>query len=720
MNNKEKVISFGELSFCCKNQQFFRANQEVRVEPKVCELLNYLYKHQDRYVSLDELHAQLWSGRVVSDTAVRRTVSKLRTILSDNQASDQYIRSLPKRGYKLVITDIGAAADIIEEPLVDCITLPAEKTIELVTLNRAAAEDSKPIIPPAQLTDVQPLESAALPEVSKSNWYLLWFRVICLFVLLCALGYVSYNWIARTSNELSPFQLSADKVQVFALSENKQLIAYSADLTGSDGYQLFLKDLNKDFVQQLSRGENKFISAEFINQSKAILAINWTKNKYYLTQLDWDPDAQKSPQRTVLLEQTLPMTNLTVDQVHGDIFLTIYTSEQTAAIYQFDRTKQTTKAITFPRELGTYDRFPRLDKNAEILYFVRTSTNENPSFVVQNFKTGQLVKQITIPNGRLRDLHWMADKTKLLFLYTDRIVQLNLVTDEIEELIHSPSNSTYLQLEAWYDHKLLLLATKTEQRQFYLKRQSSTELLLNIPNTTYDIKFSDEPTMLYLVKKHPHGSELSILDTTDGTEKVILQTKGIIRNLRTAEDGHLLHLQIDERLAVFNQQTASLYYITNEAQQISGLGDFSHDGRFLLYSEKFAGSWRIIQFDLQMQQTKIWRENYQAIKKYPQGFVVQDLEGSLFQLANVDAEPLKLAAIQLDPDEEFLLRFPKLIQRQMREGRFQLLEFDLVTGHENILESQPIVRFDISQDSDAVLTQKIGYGMEFREIQLPN
>ncbi|ROQ21975.1 DNA-binding winged helix-turn-helix (wHTH) protein [Gallaecimonas pentaromativorans] len=75
---------------------------EIALEAKVQEILFYLFDNRDRYVSLEELHENVWSGRIVSDSAVRRTISKLRKLFDDNGEEAEYIKSVVKKGYKFV------------------------------------------------------------------------------------------------------------------------------------------------------------------------------------------------------------------------------------------------------------------------------------------------------------------------------------------------------------------------------------------------------------------------------------------------------------------------------------------------------------------------------------------------------------------------------------------------------------------------------------------
>lgn len=76
--------------------------KEVTIEQKSLELLVYLIENTERYVSMQELHENLWSDRIVTDSAIRQSISKLRKVLGDTADSATYIRSVPKKGYRFV------------------------------------------------------------------------------------------------------------------------------------------------------------------------------------------------------------------------------------------------------------------------------------------------------------------------------------------------------------------------------------------------------------------------------------------------------------------------------------------------------------------------------------------------------------------------------------------------------------------------------------------
>ena len=80
----------------------FRADEEVRLEPKVMRVLVYLAERHGEVVSRNDLEANVWSGMIVTDDAVTNAVIKLRRALGDNARDPRYIETIAKTGYRLI------------------------------------------------------------------------------------------------------------------------------------------------------------------------------------------------------------------------------------------------------------------------------------------------------------------------------------------------------------------------------------------------------------------------------------------------------------------------------------------------------------------------------------------------------------------------------------------------------------------------------------------
>lgn len=74
----------------------------VSVEPRVMDLLVYLFKHTGEVVPRDQIIRDVWRGAFVTDQALTYAVTEMRRALGDNAHSPRFVRTVPKRGYQLI------------------------------------------------------------------------------------------------------------------------------------------------------------------------------------------------------------------------------------------------------------------------------------------------------------------------------------------------------------------------------------------------------------------------------------------------------------------------------------------------------------------------------------------------------------------------------------------------------------------------------------------
>jgi len=77
-------------------------DQEIKLEPKVMDVLVYLASHPGTVVSRETLESTVWAGTVVGYDAVTSNIIKLRKALGDNSRAPRYIETVSKRGYRLI------------------------------------------------------------------------------------------------------------------------------------------------------------------------------------------------------------------------------------------------------------------------------------------------------------------------------------------------------------------------------------------------------------------------------------------------------------------------------------------------------------------------------------------------------------------------------------------------------------------------------------------
>jgi len=72
------------------------------LEPKVMEVLVCLAEHMGEVVPKEKLLQAVWPDTFVSDDVLKRSVSELRRVFSDDAHASRIIETVPKRGYRLV------------------------------------------------------------------------------------------------------------------------------------------------------------------------------------------------------------------------------------------------------------------------------------------------------------------------------------------------------------------------------------------------------------------------------------------------------------------------------------------------------------------------------------------------------------------------------------------------------------------------------------------
>ncbi|MBX3605388.1 MAG: winged helix-turn-helix domain-containing protein [Piscinibacter sp.] len=83
--------------------------RELKLQPRVFDLLCYLVRHRERVVTKDELLEALWPRAIVVDNALQRLVSLARNALAEAGLAD-VVRTYPRHGYRFCLESALAEA----------------------------------------------------------------------------------------------------------------------------------------------------------------------------------------------------------------------------------------------------------------------------------------------------------------------------------------------------------------------------------------------------------------------------------------------------------------------------------------------------------------------------------------------------------------------------------------------------------------------------------
>ena len=116
---------FASCSLDPERHEFRRAEELVRLEPQVFDLLFALVQSHGDLVSRERLIETVWRGVNVSDATISARINAARAAVGDTGKDQRIIRTVPRRGYQLAVpveADEGPAPD-------DGATAPEERQV---------------------------------------------------------------------------------------------------------------------------------------------------------------------------------------------------------------------------------------------------------------------------------------------------------------------------------------------------------------------------------------------------------------------------------------------------------------------------------------------------------------------------------------------------------------------------------------------------------------
>ena len=102
----------GEWSVHPTLNRLSRNGEEVRVEPKVMQVLEALAETPGEVVTRETLVARVWPGVFVSEDVLHRAIRELRRIFGDDTSNPTYVETIRKRGYRLIAPVRKAATEV--------------------------------------------------------------------------------------------------------------------------------------------------------------------------------------------------------------------------------------------------------------------------------------------------------------------------------------------------------------------------------------------------------------------------------------------------------------------------------------------------------------------------------------------------------------------------------------------------------------------------------
>ena len=100
-------------------------DRRIEVEPRAFDLLTYLLSNRHRLVTKDDLIANVWRGRIVSDSALASALNAARSAVGDNGHDQRVIRTSSRQGFRFV-------APVNQAGAIDAPVAPSAATVAVM------------------------------------------------------------------------------------------------------------------------------------------------------------------------------------------------------------------------------------------------------------------------------------------------------------------------------------------------------------------------------------------------------------------------------------------------------------------------------------------------------------------------------------------------------------------------------------------------------------
>lgn len=701
----QQRVQLEEFILCPINQHLEHGSARITLEPKVYEVLCYLIKHQHRFVSLEELHQQIWAGRVVSDTAVRRSVSKLRAAFNDQQDPPRFIQSAAKRGYRWLV-----APQFIDTDIATSLSeLPTSATIVAAPIT-VKTESLAPKV--HHQTESHPTNEKTKPLFKK---------VLLFFPILLLLPLCWFFWQQQPYWHLEPPLpvLEGEKLSM-DISPDLNTIIFTSNAANHIGQEIYSYNFATGVLQQLTSGDNQIMHAAFAKDGKSLFYHNFKNNSYEFFQHDLTANGQLADQPKLLLSGYDVMLDIQPQPDLQTVLLNLGSKQgqgQQSQIQRLDLSTGALTAVTSSMIAGVHDLIFAVSPDQRRLVFQRRIPGQPSMLIEQDLMNGAILKQMLYP-ARIFDLHWSSAE-ELLVLDETALVRFNLTTQTRQELHNNALlgstteqglSRTMLQRneQEWLMFKHAGDLSKHRHQQGKVGAFHERTLIHSIDHTR-NIYFTQQPQQYFVHLQRDDLQQFS-WQHADGKQEQLFEIKGqklVFQQQHST--GDLLLFLLDGKPHLFNLNSRHLTPLNMAGNQWQS-AYFMPNGEDILLTSKTHGEYQSFLYQTATGQSQALYHGYRLVIPYSPEQYIALREDLTFVLIKNGIETALNAKINPPYPGSVHLRQHELFWGETDLKTTRICRYQLIQQQQHCWQHdrrQLLQRFDISADGEFWLLRHV-------------
>src|SRR4030095_185154 len=120
------LYEFGDFQLDAAKRRLRRLDgTPIPLTPRVFKTLLYMVEHHDGVLDKERIMEAVWPDSIVEENNLAQAISKMGQVFGEAPGSDNYIVTVPGRGYRFVAEVSQRAADKISRTIEEHTTIPA-------------------------------------------------------------------------------------------------------------------------------------------------------------------------------------------------------------------------------------------------------------------------------------------------------------------------------------------------------------------------------------------------------------------------------------------------------------------------------------------------------------------------------------------------------------------------------------------------------------------